>query len=174
MYALLNFFVDLCLLRRKPQDLPASQPLLVLALPINLSIGVATLAPQLGNVAHALLACLLDLTLSLGLVAWVLRLRGHYGRWLQTATALVGTGILLGLAIMPLVMGGEPAVEGAPVSTAAMLSALALLFLLIWAQVVTGHILRHAFDIPLPAGIGLAVGYFLFMNALLSALFATS
>ena len=40
MLAIVNFFLELCLLRRKPQDLPASPVLLALVLAIGLFGGV--------------------------------------------------------------------------------------------------------------------------------------
>ena len=103
MSTLIRFFVELCLLRRGPQDLPGASALL----------GLFALAP-------------------LGLVA------GAESR-------------------------GETSLAGLP-----------LLVLLFWSLLVTGHILRHGFDLRLGQGVLIAVAYNLLASALVNSLFPGS
>ena len=96
----------------------------------------------------------------------VLHLLGRTARFLQTATALLGTGALLGVVavvLMTLVPTGEQTDQSA-------FAAVLFLGLIVWSVLVTGHILRHAFDIRLAQGAAIAVIYNLLSYTLVSGL----
>ena len=137
--ALLNYFVDLCLLRTAPQDLPASALLLRMSVALYVVIGVVMIVNSDITVVTAFAVNLFEVLLMLTTLFLGLRLYGRSSRFQQTATALMGSGVLLGLLTLPLIGGSHQAQ-----STEA---ALLMLVLLIWNLVVIGHILRHAFDI---------------------------
>jgi hypothetical protein len=170
MGALIQFFVQLCLLRRAPQDLPGSSALLGLILVVDLVVAflvglTAGLTPPV-----ALGQGVVDALFTLVLLYLALRLLDRGPRFLQLATALLGTGSLLGLlALAPLGLlagveaGGEASLAGLP-----------LLFLLFWGLLVSGHILRHGFDLRLGQGVLIAVAYNLLGSALVSGLFPGS
>ena len=144
--------VEMMRLRARPQDLPASDVLLLLTLAtvaLASLIAVVQLFPLPRGAARV--GC--DLLVQLGLVRLALQLSGRGARFRQTFTAICGTGSLFVLAALPLyiVLGSEPG------DTLATLSTLALLFIYVWSIIVTGHILRHAFDATMALGIGLAV-----------------
>jgi hypothetical protein len=161
---ILNFFVDLCLLRRAPQDLDGSPALFLAALGINALAGLVLGLQSWGETGPAFVATLIDLGVMLSLLRLALRLKGHPHRLRQTATALLGTGVLfslLALPLQPLFSSDETAETGA----------LLYLGLVIWLQVVYGHVLRQALDVSLPAGIGMAIVYTLTSAILIQLLF---
>ncbi|HHH39477.1 MAG TPA: hypothetical protein ENK50_07875 [Sedimenticola sp.] len=166
MGRLLNLFVDICLLRAGPQQLPASRFLLLLTLLLSLVTGTLVLVEGFG-LFPALAAQALDLLLLLGLMRAALIVRGMGARFLQAGTALFGSSVLINLLVMPLqlAIGDDPAASGF-----SELAVLLYLVLLLWSVVVMGHILRHAFEIRLAAGILLSLGYFLLVNWLVQAL----
>ena len=87
MLALFRFFVELALLRRGPQDLPASPVLLALLAGLNVVVGAANGTDLFGGARAAFGANLLDLLLSMLLLFALLQFKGHLARWQQTAMA---------------------------------------------------------------------------------------
>ena len=166
MEALSRFFLELCLLRRAPQDLPASSTLLGLILTLNL---VASLLVGLAADLSAPVALgqgVADAFLTLGLLHLALHLTRHPARFLQLATALLGAGALLSLmAVVPLML-----LSGAESRGETSLAGLPLLVLLFWSLLVTGHILRHGFELRLGQGVLIAVAYNLLASTLINAL----
>lgn len=165
---LFYIFVELCLLRAKPQDLPVSVFLLLITALLGLLTGTLAAMESFGGVAVALTAQLMDTLLLLGLLMAALRLAGRAARFLQTGSALCGTGVLINMASIPaqLLIPDDP-------STAAGgdLWVLVYLILIGWALVVMGHIIRHAFELPLWAGIFAALNYFLIITWLIQDVF---
>jgi len=163
--------MDLCLLRAYPQDVPASGLLLGLVAAIYLLVGVMMTLGPFGGVGGALAAGAVDLALVLVFLRAMLVLRRHPARWTQTATALLGALTLLSVLGMPL----GSLVQGADVtSTRAQAVALLQLALLIWTQVVTGHILRYALEVSLGMGVTLSLAYTLVATAVILNLFPTN
>ncbi len=175
MEALIRFFVELCLLRRAPQDLPGSSALLGLILVVNLVASwLVGLAADL-SAPVALGQGLADALLSLGLLHLGLSLTRRPARFLQLATALLGAGALLSLvAVAPLLLLSGAESRGAESRGETSLAGLPLLFLLVWSLLVTGHILRHGFDLRLGQGVLIAVAYNLFASTLINTLFPGS
>jgi hypothetical protein len=153
--ALVNLFVDLCLLRRGPQDLPASHALLSLALVLNVAAGLLLGRTVWGETGAALGAALLDVGVLALLLFVALRARALGNRFLQSATAMLGAGCLLTLLALPL----QPLVELSEASDPDAVGALLYLLYVAWVQVVYGHVLRHALDLRLGAGIAIALVY---------------
>lgn len=147
---LLRIWLDMCRLRATPQQVPASSVLLALALGFYVLVGIVVALPGSGW-SMAMLLTLLDLVVLAGITALVLRLTGKAARFNQTLSALAGTGALLGLLAVPLVL-----VAPDPVPAWAGLAWLAILF---WSLAVRGHILRHALEIPFGMGLLLSAGY---------------
>ena len=73
------------------------------------------------------------------------------------------SGLLLGLLSLPLVSWNHRSQSAE--------SSLLLLLLIFWSILVLGHILRHAFSVPLNVGIAIGVAYTLFSWNLLALLF---
>jgi hypothetical protein len=154
MHALFNLFLDICLFRKGPQDIPPSAVLMKLCL---LGYGASGfLVLLLGTPAPvALLQILLDLVLLAGLLHLVLLLNRHPGRFEQTLTALTGTGTLLGLLALPLMHWIVR--QGTEGDTT--LPSLLMLGLMVWSVAIIAHILRHALDTSVWAGALYALGY---------------
>lgn len=171
MQALILFFVELCLLRRAPQDLPASETLLGLALAANLVAGVLVGATAGLSLASNLAQGIAEIALTLGALQVALRLTGHPGRFMQAATAILGTGALVAVAaVIPMAMNAT----GSDETDAATLGAILLLALIVWSIVIAGHILRHTFSISLGQGAAISFAFELFSISLLGALFGSA
>lgn len=168
MQALIRFYIELCLLRRAPQDLPASTVLFWAVLAADLAVGLVVglaaglpLGPSLGQ-------DLFETGLLLGALYAGLYFTGHPGRFLQAGSALLGASVLISLAaLLPLLLNPT----GSEETDAAALGALLLLALLAWSVVVTGHILRHTFAISLAQGAAIAVAFQIVAIFLLGGLF---
>jgi len=165
---LLNLFVDICLFRAGPQALPASGFLAGLAALVNLVTGTLVLVDMFPGPGDALLAQLLDMVLTLGLLRAALTLVGRRGRLMQTASALFGAGGFINLITtrLQITVGEDPSA-----SLFGELAALLYLGLILWALLVTAHILRHAFEIRFGAALLVAIGYFFMVNWLIQVLF---
>ena len=156
LLAILHFFVELCLLRRNPQDLPASQGLLNVIVGIGLLGGLLLSVTAGGSMLNGLVQTGLDFGLMLGVLYLAMRALDKTPRFLQTATALVGADTLVGLvALVPVGLLG-PEIEQSP---QLMLAGLMFLALVIWSVIIAGHILRHAFDIRLGQGVAIAIAF---------------
>ncbi len=167
MYRLLKFFIDLCLLRAAPQDLPAATVLMALSAGAYLLTGVVVSMTSF-DPAGAVVSNLLDLFALAMLVRIALAVRGKPQRFVQTYTALTGSGVMLGLLGWPLAYGLFAGPETAPKPVLALL----FLVLILWNLAVIGHILRHALSVAYVWGVLIAVGYYLFLVQLNALLFA--
>ena len=152
MQALLQFFIDLALLRKGPQDLPASPALLALLAAGGVFVGTLNGQAIFGGIRPAAGANLLDMVLTMVMLFVLLQFKGHAARWTQTASAFFGAGLLAGLVM--LLVGAITSAPGA-----APVSALMDLVLAVWLHVVLGHVLRHALDVPLMAGVIIVLAY---------------
>jgi hypothetical protein len=156
---LLNIFklyVDICLLRAGPQDLPATQSALTLSLLAYTATSIV-LSVTTQSFGSAVVYGLAD-TLTLAVLTYtLLMVRRLPQRLTQTLSALAGTGVVIGLFALPLVL-----IQNVP--------PLLLLLITVWSLTVIGHILRHALNVSLPMGILASMGYLLASLALASLL----
>lgn len=168
MQALILFFVELCTLRRAPQDLPASGILLGIALAADLFAGMLVGVTADIHWWTSLLQGFVEIAAMLIALYAALNLMNMTARFLQSATALLGSGALLGLlALLPLSVNSS----GTQATNLATLGALLLLALVIWGIVVTGHILRHTFGITLGQGAAIAFTFEIATILLVTGLF---
>ncbi len=162
-----GIWIDLCLLRANPQDLPASDFLLGLTMLAYLAVNVS-LSLLSWALPRALAVSLADL-LVLSAFAWTaLQWRRKPARFRQTLTALTGTGTVLGLLALPMV-AGLMAAQRAGGGAGAL--GLVWLALVVWSVVVLGHILRHALSVSFGTGIALGVLYTVLSYGLAQVLF---
>lgn len=158
------------MLRRAPQDLPASASLFLIVITLSVIVGAIGVSDVIPGFA-ALAASMLDAVIIMILLRLVLMIKSFSERFLQTATALFGSSTILGLIALPLqLIVGDGSSEQA---IAPMLS-LAYLVLLVWVQIVIGHILRHALNVPLMLGVGLALTYSVLSGIIIQSIFLTS
>ncbi|RME34911.1 MAG: hypothetical protein D6786_03490 [Gammaproteobacteria bacterium] len=155
-------FVEVCLLRRAPWQIPASGLLLRLAMAAYLVTGLLLALPTLPP-AEVLLSTALDFVLLFGLTALGLRLAGRRERIPQTLTALAGAGTVMNLLGLPLSLWLAASGE-------APFPSLLLLLLTLWSMAILAHVLRHALSIPFALGLLLAFGYYWLLLGLLALL----
>jgi hypothetical protein len=154
MLALFNLFLDICLFRKRPQEIPASVALLNVSL-LGYSISGFIVLLLSTSAVVALGQILMDLALLVGLLRMALWMREHPGRFGQTLCALAGSGAVLAVLAMPIIFW---IVRQGPTGDVTLPSLL-LLGLLVWSIAVMAHILRHALDIPVWVGALCALGY---------------
>ena len=167
MFLLVKTWLDLCLLRKGPEDLPASGILLGLSLCCYVLVSLLVAAPSSG-IAGAVPLALVDVGMLTVFVTALLYLQGKTARINQTLSALAGSGSLMGLLALPLVLlvdTAQPAEQVPAVLAGFWLS------LLIWNLFVMAHIMRHALSSSFAIGLGAAVLYALVSMQVVATLF---
>ena len=167
MHAIVNPFIQICLLRQGPQDLPTSGILLTIALAAYTVMSIVWSKISL-NATSALLSGLLDTVLLVVLSGALLYAQRRKARLIQTLTALAGTGAIITLIALP-ISGWLHATD-----QAAGEGSLALLLLLIltgWSLAVAGHIFRNALSVPYFLGLVLAAAFYWISISVFRALF---
>ncbi|MFP4183703.1 MAG: hypothetical protein ACLFRW_03900 [Halorhodospira sp.] len=153
MGALLQTLLGICALREGPQDLPYSPRHLlgVIAASSALSVIAVNNLPETGPALPQVAVATL---FSLAFLYALLILRGLQPRFVQSATALFGTDLIINLPVtalsFPIATHGPESAQGA---------VLAMLLLWFWQIAILGHILRHTLEMRLALGMLLAVGY---------------
>ena len=160
MFDLLRRFLDLCVLRIGPQDLPASQTLLLGALSAYVVTGALLTAPLYG-VGHSLLGALVDAGFMWLYSMALLSALGLRPRTVQTVTALAGAGTVFNLLALPLIQALADVPED-ELGRSGGFASLLYIGLLVWLLVVYGHVFRHALDRSRAIGLAAAFGYLLF------------
>lgn len=167
MGALIYPFVQICLLRLKPQDLPSSMTLLVLVLAAHTVVGVAVASVNL-RFGSAVAAGVVDTALLCGLTTALLIACTLRERTVQTLTALAGAGTVIGILAFPVSLwlhGAHHASEQSPVL------AIALLAVLGWSLLVSAHVLRHALSAPFYVGVLVSIAFYWISVKILGGLF---
>jgi hypothetical protein len=157
MNELIQAFVEIARWRKGPEDLPASGFLLVMTLGGYVLASIATVLFYANGVADLLAQVMLDVSLMFGFFGLLLVFYKKMPRFEQTMTALLGTGILLTFAALPLIAWLR--FESAETTTS--IPALLMFLVVLWSISITGHIMRRALEIPFAGGVVMAVGYFL-------------
>ncbi|HDP90079.1 MAG TPA: hypothetical protein ENN42_09015 [Thioalkalivibrio sp.] len=168
MYANIRPFLELCVMARGPQDLPASPSWLVIAAAGYFAVGAAIAWP-LYPPGLALLSAGVDVALLFGIAAGLLAWRGYTVRWLQTALALAGSGFLMGVVALPIVFSLYRAIL---TGSEATFSALAYWVLVGWIIAIYGYIFTQALSLKSRwSGLGVALGYFVVSWIVMQLLF---
>ena len=170
MHALIFRFFDICMLRSGPQDLPTSAFLLRSLLALNVLVGTLVSFP-LSGFDHALLEVSLDIILLSILLYAGLQWRGLTLRFVQMFIALMGTGIIFGMLMMPVVY---QLVASRAANEPALFAALVWWCIVFWNITVFAHILRHGFSIKLSYAFVVAIGYILLFWKISDWVFAGS
>jgi hypothetical protein len=160
---LIKLFLDICFFKKGPQDTPASNMLLVLAVFAYLIVGVVLLGLE-GNRGEALVEAIVEGLMLFGFVYMALYLGKKLPRLQQTATALYACDALVSAAAVPLLAWLLVTPEAKPVY-------ILLTLVTLWHLAVVGHILRHALAIPFFFGVGLAFGYVVISYQVMMVLF---
>ncbi|HYE34276.1 hypothetical protein [Methylocaldum sp.] len=161
--SLIKLFLDICFFKKGPQDTPASNFLLGLAVLAYMIVGIVLLGLE-GNWAGALIEAVAEGLMLFGFLYMTLHLGKKIPRLLQTATALYACDALISAAAVPLLAWVLVTPEAKAVY-------ILLTVLMLWHLAVVGHILRHALAIPFFFGVGLAFGYVVVSYQIMMVLF---
>ncbi len=165
--AIVNPFVQICLLRQGPQILPTSGILLAIALTAHTVMSILLANVSL-SVFSAFFSGIVDTVLLVVLSATLLYVQRRNARVIQTVTALAGTGAIITLVALPISGWLHGADQGAGEGGFALLL---LLILTGWSLAVAGHIFRHALSVPYFLGLILAVVFYGISISVFRALF---
>jgi len=160
---LIRLFLEICLLRKGPQDVPAYPLLLGLALAAYVLVG-AIQAFMEEQWLEGLLQIPLQAAILLVFVWISLKAAGKMNRMQQTFTTLLATDALISTFAIPLEVFFLANPQSAIIH-------LLLLLLMLWHMVVVAHILRHALSQTLVVGLGLSFVYTFFTLQVLLMLF---
>ena len=155
MWPLIAAFLDIALHRSGPDRLPSTPFLVVLLVIIDLPVNLLRLsfADSVSTTAYA--AVFLDTAVFFAFVYGVLIFFRHKRRFRQTASALLGTDILINLIGLPVA-----AAAGAPSGSALdWIVTFASLALLLWWIDVSGYIIAKAIEQPYVVGIMFMIFY---------------
>lgn len=172
MLNIIQYFINLCLLKARPDQLPAIPLFMLMVALVNLLIGTLLATSTIKGVDMALLSTLLDICLLMVFTWTLLWFKSHPLRFVQTMTALLGSGAILALIAMPLQFTAVSA--GAKPDSLAALALGILVFLIIWSMLVTAQILRYALDVGMGLAVALSFTYITSSSILLKYLFSDS
>jgi hypothetical protein len=151
MFDLIKLLFDICLLKKTPQDLPYSINLLKLLAVANLCINFLLMnlsTDWFSAVLKAAVGVLL-----IGGFSWIcLFVSGKLTRFYQTTSALLGADTLLDLFALP-------PIATMTVNPENLLAFLAMIGVIIWHWLITGHIMRNALEQSFAFSLGLAFLY---------------
>lgn len=167
IHSLVRPFLEICILRKGPQDLPASGLLLGIAVCAHVLMSILLSVVTL-NAWQAVLAGLTDTLLVLILTGTLLYAHRQKTRIVQTLTAMTGTGAIITLVAIPVfswLYSLQSSGSGSP------LAGLLVLALIAWSLGISGHILRHALSIPYFLGIFIAFVFFWISHSVFTSLF---
>jgi len=170
VHRLILVFVDIALHRRGPEDLPSSQFLFLIILGSYFFVGLFVLQIR-ESFSQALGLVFFDGTLYLFFVWALLGMRGYLSRFVQTATALLGTEILLNLIVAPLLLWIEIIGDAA---SPPILPALLFSLIIFWGIDIAGFVLSRALQLTYFVGVLVMIGYFFASFSLRSLLFSVA
>jgi len=149
--ALARELIEVCLLRRGPQDLPFSPPAVMAITAGLLGLQLAFAAWHDAGPQVLVARALVTLLMLFGATRALLRFRALENRAMQTLLALAGASLLFSLVMMPLALLLRPWLgsEEPPASTA--MFALAAVFVFFWKLRVEAAIWRQSLEIPVSA-----------------------
>ena len=165
MYALIKPFVSMCFFNANPQDLPTSETLLGMTLFAYMLVSTFLAVPVYG-IGIGFIQAILELVLLIVYTRIVLQLAQHQERFIQTLSALAGTGVVFGLISIPLVYSLYQTI--APQGSPDMTVLRAYILILAWLVVVYGHVFRHALSSRMSVGLLLGFGYVLFTSMIIN------
>lgn len=160
MNQLLKLFIDICLLKKGPQDIPVSNWLFRLLIIICTFVDGIILVLSRHDL-NAILQAMVEVILILGLTWVILNVAKKQARFQQTVSALLATDILISLLALPIML----------INNGSGFVFLIIILLMIWHWVVSGHIFSHALGKPFTFGLGIAFLYILVSIQVMGVLF---
>ncbi len=162
MYELLSLIFGICIFKKGPQDIPASNVLIRLLIPVYAVISFLMLLLNT-NWYSAILQVGVEIALILGL-SWAILLIGNQSaRYQQTVCALMATEALISFIALPSM--------ATLIGQGAGLAYIAIVLLMVWHWAVSGHIFSHALGRPLVFGLAVSFMYILTSFQVMETLF---
>lgn len=170
--SLIRLFFQLLFLRAGPEDMPAGQQPLLVAVGLYLVVGVlldvAVTGEGAGGLGGGVLLLAADALVLAGYSAGLAVLRDRRARIPQMLTALFGATAVLGLLAWPLV-AMQP--SGAEVADSQLgFWSVAMIILFAWNLVVLGQIYRRTLEFGAAIGVLVALGYFIISSLVYTGL----
>ena len=147
---LISAFWGVCTFRVRPQDIPASTALLTVTTAANYLTSTAINKIQL-PLGSSLVVASIEIAVIVGLTATLLSVASWPRRLLQTLTALMGAGTVIGVIVWLMLL----AFPALPQS--------ARLAFFVWNVSIMAHVLRHALETHVAVGFLIALGYAIFL-----------
>jgi len=145
---ILKIIFDICLLRGRAQDLPASMNLVWLTAAASVAVNAVGIPERATNLAQLLF--IVSQAALFGAVIWLLlRLRGVAARWMQTITALYAVDAVFSLLLLPLLPALMEMIKQGPEAKPGW-EAYLLLAISGWLLLIIARVLREATGWPLP------------------------
>ena len=164
MLALLQTLFDIIRLRKGPDAIPYSWLVCLIVLSLWLFAGLVMSAVFVEMDDRDFLLGTFTGVVGLACYASIVVLSGHTPRLLQTVTAILGCGAIIGFLFVAGTLGLAPLLNEATLK-------FTMTLLLLWSIPVEGHIIARAIDRPWYVGIVAAMAVFffqLFLSLLLS------
>jgi len=172
---IVRLILDICLLRGRAQDLPASSPLVWLTAAVSVVVDILSMPEPRLDVARLLYAT--SQVALFGASVWgVLKLRGFPARWMQTISALYAANALFSLLLLPFLPALAEMVEKGPGATPGW-EAYVMLALSVWFLAVMARVLREAAELGLLASFFTSIAclaFVRFLGLLMAPLFGFS
>ena len=163
MFEILQSLFDICLFKKRPQDLPYSLLLLQLLAIINAISSFLILYIRY-DWLNSLLQSLVGIALVTGFSWIILYLYRKLPRFNQTTAALLGTDAVIGFFALP-------AMATMMTGHGELLAFIVMLGLIGWHWAIIGHIIRNALEQSLSMSLGLAFLYLLVSYQVMALLF---
>ena len=157
---IISRFIDLCLFRASPSDLPASSSLLKITL-FSYFI-LAVIVNQLDAETSwkvSVLVSLADVLIIVATASLLLNYRGFKARYTQTITALAGAGCCISIIGFPILWWFY---QIDPEQQAASIALLLMVALLLWSLMITAQIFRESLEIKAGTATLITVSYAVF------------
>jgi uncharacterized membrane protein (UPF0136 family) len=169
--ALFSVIVDIVLLRRGPEQLPASPVLLAAVVGVYLVISSLVAASVSVQDRNWPVELLIGTATMLIWYQVALRLAKKRERFPQTMTAMFGVSTIFAPLLVPLLNSVQTQIlaKQQPSQFTAMLA----LFLMVWLVVIFVRIVRSAFEWPWPAALLLVIGQEIFSVVVFVLVFGT-
>lgn len=148
-------FIEICLFKAGPADVPVSHWLMKVTLVSYFIIGVV-LSRIDNSWEISLFSSLTDMLMMVVVLWLLLQFRGLLARYQQTLTAMAGAGSCLGIVGIPIVMLFNQVSDNERFASVAMLLMIALMF---WSLMITAHIFRLALEVKTGTSVALTVAY---------------
>ena len=171
---ILKTLIDICLLRGRPQDLPASTFLLWMFVAASLLTDYLGAVSSYGPETPRSFLVVAQTVFFAGVIWATLKLRGFPERWLQTMMALFASNTIFGLVMLPVLPEVVEMLRQGPNAVIGWQAYFAFIGS-IWYLMIMTHVMRHAIELSIFLSGMISIGCLItvrVMEVMLMSLFA--